>query len=246
MRRRLFWTSLVLAWVAFLTVPGGDFVAWGQAPEWMPTTGTHAWSRFGPRAWKEVRVRKYVVGDNGEVVRSSTTIARTRVTSVERQSYSLCVSQTVEMQGRESPSEPQTLTREVAPQIELAEAVGDQTVTIDGCEFGTQVIRFVTNSGTQRETNTIYFCKNATPQLLRRFTTSVNSLHPDHVTETTVTVSELVPLPTLGIAALREGSRQLLARWRAEAHVVAQVAVAERTHTDHGVALLPMVRVGGR
>ena len=169
----------------------GDFAAWGQTPEWMPTTGTHAWSRFGANAWKEVRVRTYSIGENGAVLRSSTTIARTRVTKVERQSFSLCVSSTVEVEGREFPSEPQTVTREVAPQVESAEAVGDQKVTIHGRDFGTQVIRFVTNSGTQKETNTIYYCKEATPRLLRRVTTAVDSAHPNQASETTVTVTEL-------------------------------------------------------
>jgi hypothetical protein len=173
-------------------MPAGDFTAWGQVPEWMPTTGTHAWSRFGPRAWKEVRVKTYAVAENGNVLRSSTTIARTRVTSVDRQSFSLCVSLTVEVAGGwEFLSEPQTVTREVAPLVESAEAVGDQKVTIDGNEFGAQVIRFVTTSGSQRDTNTIFFCKDAMPQLLRRVTTSVDSLHPDQATETTVTVSQL-------------------------------------------------------
>ncbi|MHB8864014.1 MAG: hypothetical protein ACYC6N_16540 [Pirellulaceae bacterium] len=191
MPRRSFWIAWAFAWAAFLTVPADDFVAWGQTPEWMPTTGTHAWSRFGPRAWKEVRVRTYAVGENGEVLRSSTTVARTRVMSVERQSFSLCVSSTVEMGGREFLSEPQTFTREVAPQIQSAEAVGDEKLTIGGREFGTQVIRFVTTSGTQKETNTIHFCKETTPQLLRRVTTSVDALYPDQATETTVAVSEL-------------------------------------------------------
>ncbi len=165
----------MLAWAVLVAMPAGDFAAWGQEPEWMPTTGTHAWSRFGPRAWKEVRVRTYAVAENGEVLRSSTTIARTRVTSVERQSFSLCVSSTVEVAGREFPSEPQTVTRDVAPQVESTEAVGEQQVTIDGQEFATQVIRFVTTSGTQTETNTIFFCKDTTPQMLKRVTTSVDS-----------------------------------------------------------------------
>jgi hypothetical protein len=169
----------------------GDFAAWGQTPEWMPTTGTHAWSRFGANAWKDVRVRTYSIGENGAVQRSSTTIARTRVTKVERHTFSLCVSSTVDMEGREFPSEPKTVTREVAPQVESAEAVGDQKVTIDGREFGAQVIRFVTTSGTQKETNLIFFCKEATPRLLKRVTTAVDSAHPDQASETTVTVTEL-------------------------------------------------------
>lgn len=163
----------------------------GQTPEWMPTAGTHAWSRFGPRAWKEVRVRTYTVDKSGQVLRSSTTIARTRVTRVERQSFSLCVSSTVEVAGREIYNGPQTLTREVAPQVQSTETVGKEKVVIDGQEYGTEVIRFVTVSGTRSEENTIHFCKDVTPQLLRRVTASVDSAHPDEQMETTVTVTEL-------------------------------------------------------
>jgi hypothetical protein len=113
------------------------------------------------------------------------------VIRVERQSFSLCVSSTVEVAGREIYTGPQTLTREVAPKVQSTESVGNEKVVIDGQEYGAEVIRFVTSSGTRREDNTIYFCKDVTPQLLRRITTSVDSAHPDEPMETTVTVTGL-------------------------------------------------------
>lgn len=182
---------LLWIWIAVLAVLPVQRMADGQTPEWMPTAGTHAWSRFGPRAWKEVRVRTYTVDANGQVLCSSTTIARTSVTRVERQSFSLCVSSTVEVAGREIFTGPQTLTREVAPQVDSTESVGTDKLVIDGQEYGAEIIRFVTLAGTQSEENTIYFCKDATPQLLRRVSTRTDSEHPDERMETTVTVTEL-------------------------------------------------------
>ena len=191
MTRRTRFRTLLWVWIAAIAVLPVQRMAVGQSPEWIPTAGTHAWSRFGPRAWKEVRVRTYTVDPNGQVLRSSTTIARTRVTRVERQSFSLCVSSTVEVAGREIYTGPQTLTREVAPQVDSTESVGTDKVLIDGQEYGDEVIRFVTTSGTQSDENTIYFCRDATPHLLRRVTTSVDATHPDERMETTVTVTEL-------------------------------------------------------
>jgi hypothetical protein len=184
-------TVLTLVFVALAAIHVSSLLTWGQTPEWMPTTGTHAWSRFGARAWKEVRVRTYAVGENGEVLRSSTTIARTRVMTVGLHSFSLCVSSTVEVAGREFPSEPQTFSRDIAPNVESSQVVGEQQVTIEGRAYATQVIRFATAMGTQAEANTIFFCKDTTPQMLKRVTTSVDSTNPDMATETTASVTEL-------------------------------------------------------
>lgn len=184
--RAMIWALVAVAATSFVQPP-----ALGQPLDWMPTVRTHAWSRFGARAWKEVRVRTYAVGEQGEVLRSSTTIARTRVTNVDARSFSLCVSSTVEVAGQAFPSEPQTFSRDVAPRIESSEVVGQQQVTIQGQEYATQVITFSSATGTQQESNTIFYCKDTTPQMLKRVTTSVDSANPDAATETTVAVTEL-------------------------------------------------------
>ena len=182
---------MTLAIVVLAAIDVSGLRVWGQTLEWMPTTRTHAWSRFGAGAWKKVCVRTYAVGEKGEVLRSSTTIARTRVTKVEARAFSLCVSSTVEVAGHEFPSEPQTFSRDVAPNIESSEVVGQQQVTIEGREYATQVINFATTTGTQKESNTIFYCKDTTPQMLKRVTTSVDSANPDAATETTACVTEL-------------------------------------------------------
>ena len=38
----------------------------GQESAWLPTQGTHAWTRFGVRAWKEVRIRTTTFDENGK------------------------------------------------------------------------------------------------------------------------------------------------------------------------------------
>ncbi|MCU0958846.1 MAG: hypothetical protein MUF48_01965 [Pirellulaceae bacterium] len=161
------------------------------APEWLPTVSTHAWSRFGARAWKEVRVRTSVFGANGDIQRSGTTIARTRVTNIGLNSFSLCVSLADEAAGGGVRSEPRTLTHDVAPPVESSELVGEEQVTIEGHPYPTQVIRFVTSNAAKQETNTVFFCAHSTPQLLKRVTTSVSATNPESATETTVTVTEM-------------------------------------------------------
>ncbi len=162
----------------------------GQDSEWIPTTTTHAWARFGPHAWKEVRVRTDAYKD-GEIERSSTTTARTRVVRVGRHSFSLCVTSTVELAGREFPSAPQEFTRNVAPNVESSKVVGQDTLTIDAVDYPVRVISVVTKNGTKRETSTLYLCQSTYPQTLKRVTVSVDTKAPDLKTETIVTVTEL-------------------------------------------------------
>ncbi len=181
------WSGLVTtAFLACVATTG-----WGQEWDWIPTTDTHAWARFGARAWKEVRVRTDAYDVHGEVERSSTTIARTRVLRVGPHSFSLCVSSTVEVAGREFPSAPQEITRDVAPEVESSKVVGEESLVINGTEYPVQVISLVIKAGTKRETSTLYNCRTTTPQTLKRVTTSVDTESPGTVVETAVTVTEL-------------------------------------------------------
>jgi hypothetical protein len=132
-----------------------------------------------------------VFGQNGDVQRSGTTIARTRVTNVGLSSFSLCVSLVEEAPGGEVRSEPRILTHDVAPPVETSELVGEEQVTIEGRQYPTQVIRFVTSTAAKQETNTVFFCAHSTPQMLKRVTTSVSATNPEAATETTVTVTEM-------------------------------------------------------
>ncbi len=176
-------TAAVLAWAAH-GVPC-------QETEWVPTAGTHAWARFGPKAWKEVRVRTYSYDDQGQVQRSSTTIARTRVVSVGLRSFSLCVSSTLEVAGHEFPRQTQDFERDLAPEVESTQTIGEETITVDGKEYPTKVISLITKSGTRRETSTLYHCDTTYPQTLKRVTTTVDAQSPDAITETTVTVTQM-------------------------------------------------------
>ncbi len=159
--------------------------------DWIPTAETHAWARFGPRAWKEVRVRTDAYHEKGQLQRTSVTTARTRVLRVGLHSFSLCVSTTVEVAGRQFPSDPQELTRDVAPKVESTQVVGDETLIVDGVEYPVQLISLVTVNGTKRETSTLYQCATTSPQTLKRVTTSIDTQSPVLTSHTTVTVTEL-------------------------------------------------------
>lgn len=162
-----------------------------QETGWLPTRGTHAWARFGLRAWKEVRIRSSSYDENERETRSTTTIARTRVVRVARHTLSLCIQTTVEAAGQEMTAEPQEITKDLAPEVESSKVVGTGTILIDGREYPTQVIELVTKNGTRRETSNIQYCATTTPQTLKRVTTSVDPQQPDMPTSTTVTVTEL-------------------------------------------------------
>ncbi len=162
-----------------------------QETQWLPTRGTHAWARFGLRAWKEVRIRSSVFDDNELVVRSSTTVARTHVVRVARRSFSLCVATTVKVAGQEYSADPKEITKELAPEVESSKIVGSDTVTINGQTYPTQVIELVTKSGTKREVSSLYFCGTTTPNTLKRITKSTDTQTPGVITSTTVTVTGL-------------------------------------------------------
>lgn len=182
-------TLLAVVSAAF-TLMGGT-LACGQEFEWLPTVETHAWSRFGPQAWKEVRLTTYDYSTNGQVARSSTTIARTRVTTVGLRSYSLSVASTVAAAGREFPAQPHTITRDVVPDIKAHQVLGEETLTIRDRQYPTQVIQFVTASGTRQETNTVYWSRSVYPHVLKRVTASVDVNHPEAASEITSTVTAL-------------------------------------------------------
>ncbi len=176
----------VLALVGMFAAPAAC-----QEVEWLPTRGTHAWARFGKGAWKEVRIRTSIYDENEQLVRSSTTIARTNVSRVLPRAVSLCIKATVEVAGQEFSSDPQEVLRDLAPQLESSKVIGTETLTIDGQEYSTQVIELVTTSGTKRETSNLYHCATTVPQTLKRVTTSVDTQMPDVTTSTTVDVTEL-------------------------------------------------------
>jgi hypothetical protein len=163
----------------------------GQEKGWLPTLGTHAWTRFGSNAWKEVRIRTSSYDQQGREIRSSTTRARTRVVQVGRRSFSLCVSTTIEVAGQEISPEPQEITRELAPQVESSRVIGKDTVTIGQVEYPTEVVELVTKNGSRLETSRLHHCATTTPQTLRRVTTSVDPGTPESKISTTVSVTEL-------------------------------------------------------
>ncbi len=191
MLQRLIRTVLTLVFVALAAMHGSGLSAWGQdtrmdADDRDPCVVAIWRPGLERSARADVRRRE----ERGSAAFEHE-IARTRVMNVGLRSFSLCVSSTVEVAGSEFPSEPKTFSRDVAPQVESSQVVGEQRVTIDGREYPTQVINFATTTGTQKEANTIFFCKDTTPQMLKRVTTSVDSTDPDMATETTAAVTEL-------------------------------------------------------
>jgi hypothetical protein len=205
---------VILALVTLLCAPTQC-----QETEWLPTQGTHAWARFGPRAWKEVRIRSSAFDENEQLIRSSTTIARTRVTRVALRTVSLCVATTVEVAGQEFSAEPREFTRDLAPQVESSKIVGTDDIEIDGQKYPTQVIQLVTKSGTKRDTSSLYFSGNTVPQTLKRVTTSVDTQAPGLPISTTVLVTEL------------DKKRDVLGEWKCSWSVTTVIKRGDQTVT---------------
>lgn len=177
----------------------GSWLVGAQEMDWLPTVDTHAWSRFGLRAWKEVRLTTHAYDESERLVRSSTTVARTRLTRVGPRSYTLSVSSTVAAAGREFPSPVQTITRNVVPDIQTHQVVGEETLVVSNRQISTRIIRYVTSNGTRQESHTLYWNSEVVPQVLKRVTFSVDQEQPDAVLEVSSTVTALdVPTEVLG------------------------------------------------
>ncbi|MFO7905219.1 MAG: hypothetical protein ACQESR_02030 [Planctomycetota bacterium] len=165
--------------------------AWCQDAKWLPRQRTHGWARFRLGAWKKVRVHNATFDEDGQRVRSSTTITRTRVTRLGRRSFSLSVSTIVNAAGQRFASEPQVITKELAPHVVSSEVLRTDTVTINDQQYPAQVIELVTKNGTTRETSTLYYSPGTTPSILKRITSSVDTEAPEVETSTVVKVDEL-------------------------------------------------------
>lgn len=177
---------IALTLVSCLTAP-----CWCQDAKWLPERRTHAWARFRPGAWRKVRIQNSTFDENEELVRSSTTVNRTRVTRLGRRSFSLSVSTIVNAAGQQFASEPQIITKELSPQVVSSKVMGTDTVTIEGCEYPVQVVKLVTKNETTRETSTLYYSPGTTPKILKRVTSSVDPETPKVQTLTTAKVTQL-------------------------------------------------------
>lgn len=157
----------------------------------VPDPASHSWARFGPRAWKVVRVKTDSFDDRGQVERTSTRTTRMQVTRVTRRSYSLCVSSTADVSGNHIMPEPQTVTQDLDQNVILSQTLKSETLTIGNREYIANVVRVVTQNGNVVRTSTIYYSHHAVPEVLKRKTISTNAQTHDIISETTVDVTEV-------------------------------------------------------
>lgn len=184
--------AIALMCVATPSVPA-------QETGWMPTVDTHPWSRFGPRAWKQVRVTKSAFNEDGNLQRTSGTVTHTRVTRVFGNHFSLCVTAEVVAGGREFAPEPQTVTCDVAPGPSSSELVGTEQLRINGRDFRTQVIRLTTTDVTTRRISTLHHCADTCPSILKQHIKIEDVKTGTVLSETTMTVTHLdKPVDVLG------------------------------------------------
>lgn len=166
-------------------------LVYAQQVPGVPDLASHSWARFGPRAWKVVRVKTDSFDDKGQVERTSTRTTRMQVTRVTRRSYSLCVSSTAEVSGNHIMPEPQTVTQNLDQNVILSQTLKSQTLTIGNREYIANVVRVVTQNGNVVRTSTIYYSQHAVPEVLKRKTISTNAQTHDIISETTVDVTEV-------------------------------------------------------
>jgi len=179
----------LVAVAAFLSLCADSAVA--DAPQWNASVETHAWTRFGPRVWKQTQVQTDWYDGAGKVKRTTTTETRTQVIDVGRRTYSLCVATEVEVAGRSMPPKPKTITRSIGPDVDSSDVVGHEPLTINGQEFQTDVIQFVVSQGDDKQTGTVYYAADAEPHVLKRVSVTKGIGSDAIKSETTVTVTDV-------------------------------------------------------
>ncbi len=175
--------GLVVLWLA------GS--AYGQRIPGVVDPESHSWARFGPRAWKVVRVKTETLNEQGQVERSSIRTTRIQVTRVTRRSCSLCVTSTAEIEGNQIAPEPKILTQTFDQNIISTENLRSETLTIGNREYIVKVVRIVSKNEGVIRTSTVYYSRQAQPQVLKRTTISKDAQSGDIISTTEVAVTEV-------------------------------------------------------
>jgi len=157
----------------------------------------HAWARFKPGAWKQVRAVTETLDVKGEVERTSITETTTTLMAVEGNQFTLQIKATVEVSGKRFESKPvevkQTFCGALPDQkVEISDPV-DSTVSVDGRQYACQVITVSISDAAKKTTATtkIYISDVLTPHVLRRESVIKATEAVGHGSQTTITMYAL-------------------------------------------------------
>jgi len=156
---------------------------------------SHAWARFAPGSWRQVRITTESFDADGRLTNSSTTDNITTLQDITADQVTLKVEVTVEVEGKRFPSQPQILRQgfagETVGQTVSFRPLEPHSVTIGGRQFACEAQQIEILGGVNKELTEISFSSLLTPPIVKRKTTLSDSASGKTTQETLAEVFAL-------------------------------------------------------
>lgn len=182
---------------AFVTICCFALLLAGVAPaiargETLVPAEHHEWARFRPGAWKHVRVKREDFDASGKTISTSVTETTTTLIAVSACSVTLRVDTIVEMGGRQFAKQPQLVTQGLGGETDGGSAPvktgGMQSISVAGRQLDSEVRTATVRDNSCQWTSRVFYSKSVAPYVLRRVTSSTDTINDAAKYETTVDV----------------------------------------------------------
>ncbi len=132
----------------------------------------HAWGRFSPGSWTQVRKLTEEFDEQGKLKSTSTTETKTTLIEASERSYALQLEVTVEVVGKRIVAQPRTVRLgyygEMNGQRVVVRRIGDGGLLVGGRKVQCQILESTINGGDEKTVSTIHYCPSAAPFVLKR------------------------------------------------------------------------------
>lgn len=138
----------------------------------------HAWGRFNPGSWTQVRKLTEEFDERGVLKSVSTTETKTTLIEVSDRSYTLQLEVTVEVAGKRIVAQPRAVCLgyygETNGQRVVVRRVGDDDLLVGGKRVQCKILESAINGGDEKIVSKIYYCDSTAPFVLKRDTRSTD------------------------------------------------------------------------
>lgn len=163
---------------------------------------SHPWGRFQPGAWKQVRVITEVFDEQGRVIETSVTQARTTLQEVSEAGVSLAANVLVEIAGKRLDAEPQVVKQgfcgEPSDQAILITPLDDTSLAIEGRAIPCHVEQMESTAGRSKTMMKTFWSPTVAPYILKREIVTTDPLGNSSSQSTIEVVALDVPCNVLG------------------------------------------------
>lgn len=166
-----------------------------EASEAVALRAKHPWGRFRPGSWKKISLITETFDADGKTITTSIAHTRTTLSGVSDEGVTLKVEATVDVAGKQLPSEPQVMTQgwhAETPERETSLTdLGEDTVTIAGAAIPCRIEQTESMTPGGRIVTKTWYSERVSPYVLRRESTTYNRETGDVISQTQVEVVKL-------------------------------------------------------